>query len=338
MRFENLWINGLGCYSETLLSVDAAVAAGRYRAADAAETCMETVQVMDISAPEAAVRAGRVAVEASGELAGSHPDFLIHAYANFQGIAMWPAGCWVARGIFGEDSPVVPFEMTAWSSSTLFALLTAGRLIGPDRSARRSVLMTYADRFQEPGVDRWSLSSGMVFGDGAAAAMISNTPGAWEVQSISLKADIGLAELFRGDEQFAAVPGPVDMRERNRQYFRRGGLAPDEVRKQAAEGVRAVVAEAMADAGTTETGIDWVITPFVGRRMFEESFLEPLWDFSDRSPWQFGLTRGHLGGADQIFGLDHLRRQGQLVAGQRVLLIGTGYGFTFAAAVLRFHG
>ncbi|MFD7844751.1 hypothetical protein ACFV4K_17660 [Nocardia sp. NPDC059764] len=45
----------------------------------------------------------------------------------------------------------VPFEMTAWSSSTLFALLTAGRLIGPDRSAPRSVLMTYADRSRSRG-------------------------------------------------------------------------------------------------------------------------------------------------------------------------------------------
>lgn len=292
---------------------------------------MQTVSVLDISAPEAAVLAGSKA--ACG--LDRNPDYLLHSYTHYQGIAMWPAGCWVAKQIYGEHSAVVPFELSAYSNSAIFSLITAGRLIGGNPDTPGSALLTSGDRFQEPWVDRWTLSSGMVFGDGGSAMAVSNSAGGLRLLSASVRADVGIADLFRGNQEFSGAPIPVDMRSRNREYFRSGSMTPADVRARAAAGLKAVVAEALRDAEASENDIDWVITPFVGKRMFEESFVEPLWDFSDRSPWEFGLNYGHLGPGDQVFGLVHLRDSGLLDSGDRILLIGTGYGFTFAAAVVQ---
>lgn len=49
---------------------------------------------------------------------------------------------------------------------------------------------------------------------------------------------------------------------------------------------------------------------------------------------QFGRYVGHLGGGDQIAGLDYLVQHDELEPGDRVTLFAVGTGFTFSAAVL----
>ncbi|MEV0029638.1 3-oxoacyl-[acyl-carrier-protein] synthase III C-terminal domain-containing protein [Nocardia sp. NPDC050793] len=335
MRFDALWVNGVSGESGDLVSVADAVAAGHYRADDIAETKMRSVSVLDVPAPEAAVTAGAAALTAGVAEGAPSPSFLIHSYTFFQGISMWPTGCWIANQLFGADSAIVPFELTAYSNSMIFALATAGRMLAGDPAVASSILLTCADRFTAPGVDRWTLSSGMVFGDGAAAALVSNVPGRYQVLSVELGADAGMEPLFRGDEGHSSIPAPVDMRARNRAFFRKGELSPAQVRARAAAGVRSVVSKAIAQAGIERSEIAWVIPPFVGERMFNESFVEPLWDFSDSSVLDLGLRHGHMGPVDQMFALHHLEQSGQLLRGRCVLFIGTGFGFTFSAAVLR---
>ena len=73
---------------------------------------------------------------------------------------------------------------------------------------------------------------------------------------------------------------------------------------------------------------------FFGRRRLESSFIRPLGLDLDRTTWSWSRSVGHLGAGDQFAGLDHLVATGALAAGQRVLLLGVGAGFSWSAVVL----
>jgi 3-oxoacyl-[acyl-carrier-protein] synthase-3 len=175
----------------------------------------------------------------------------------------------------------------------------------------------------------------MVFGDGAAAAVLARGHGQVRLVSCVSEADTALVGLARGNEQFAtASQGPPDSRRRTREFLATGELTLADVRRSSADHVRSVVHRALEDAELTIDDVDWYLPPFVGRDMFRESFVEPLPPMRARTLLSTGLTIGHLGAADHLFAVDHLLAEGVLTPGDRVLLLGTGMGFTFAAAVL----
>jgi 3-oxoacyl-[acyl-carrier-protein] synthase III len=113
-----------------------------------------------------------------------------------------------------------------------------------------------------------------------------------------------------------------------------GELSLRDVGMRTAERTRSVVTRALADAEVDGADVDWLVGPFIGRTLFNDSFVKPL-DFTPKNTLlDFGLTIGHLGAADQLYALNHLLDEGLLEPGGRVLAIGTGMGFTFSAAVL----
>ena len=53
-----------------------------------------------------------------------------------------------------------------------------------------------------------------------------------------------------------------------------------------------------------------------------------------RSAWEFGRTIGHCGASDQVLALDRLMDAGELVPGDRLLMLAYGPGVTISAAVV----
>jgi 3-oxoacyl-[acyl-carrier-protein] synthase-3 len=250
---------------------------------------------------------------------------------------MWPAACWIAGQLLGEKLSTLSLQTSALSNSSLACLEIAGSMLAgrPDLSA---ALVTAADRFALPGVDRWNIDSGMAFGDGGAAALLGRGGGRLRVVSVSSYTDTTLEGLQRGDEPFHAVsPTAVEtlpMRRRAREFFAGGQMTAREARARSVHAVRHVVESALGEADCALDKARWVVPPFVGRRLFESGFVEPLDLDPRRTLFEFGLTTGHLGSVDQLLSIDHLSRNGLLDRGDMVVLIGTGMGFTFSAAVL----
>jgi 3-oxoacyl-[acyl-carrier-protein] synthase-3 len=54
----------------------------------------------------------------------------------------------------------------------------------------------------------------------------------------------------------------------------------------------------------------------------------------ERATWEFSRTVGHLGAGDQIAGFNDLLERGELAAGDRVLFVGGGSGFSCTCAVV----
>lgn len=332
VRFDDVWITGTGGVLGELLPVGQAVADGRYAPADAAEAGMTSVSVSSESPPEMAVRAGRLA------LGTASPGLHLHGAARFQGIDLWSASCWIANQLMPGPLPGLSMEVNALCNSGLAALELAATMLTA-RPDLQDALVTVADWFPEPVVDRWNLDSGVLLGDGGAAALLGRGGGRLRLLSCASRSDPSLEGLQRGDEPFhAASPAvlkPLVLRRLAREFYAVSGRSPSSVVAAHIEGVQTVVAQALADADTTLADARWVVTPFVGRTSFRFGYAQPLGLDPARTLLDLGLSTGHMGGVDHLYALDHLLRGDLLAPGEKVVLIGVGGGFTFSCAVLQ---
>jgi 3-oxoacyl-[acyl-carrier-protein] synthase III len=336
MRFDDVWIAGTGGVLGEPVPVTGAVAAGSYSAEAAASTGMVSYSEAAEAPPEMAVAAARQAVKAAeerGVRVGPDTPHL-HSHASFQGIEMWSAACWIAGELLGTQLATMPMTINAWSNGSVASLDVAAGML-ESRPDVPSVLVTLADRFGPPA-DRFHTSPGMIFGDGGAAAVLTRGGGRLRLRSCVAETDTVLGGLSRGDEPFRAAPPSErpDSRQRTREFLANGEVSLRDVQTRTAERTRSVVTRALADAGVAGDDVDWLVGPFIGRTLYHESFVKPL-DFTPRRNLLcLGLTIGHLGAADQLYALNHLLDEGLLDPGAPVLVIGTGMGFTFSAAVL----
>jgi 3-oxoacyl-[acyl-carrier-protein] synthase-3 len=82
--------------------------------------------------------------------------------------------------------------------------------------------------------------------------------------------------------------------------------------------------------------VDWFVLPHLGQRRLEAGYLRPLRADPYRTTSLFGRRIGHLGAGDQFAGIGHLADTAAK-PGQTALAIGSGGGFSWTAAVLRFE-
>ncbi|GAB3473928.1 ketoacyl-ACP synthase III family protein [Amycolatopsis cihanbeyliensis] len=336
MRFEDVWIAGTGGTHGELVPIEDAVAEGSYERIAADSTGMITVSQSRDAAPEMAVTAGRQALKESAELGVEvGPDAqVLHGCAGFQGIDMWSAAAWIGGELLGTRLDCLPTTVQAWSNGSLASLAIAANTLTA-RPEVPATLITVADRFAPP-TDRYYASPGMVFGDGGAAAVVTRGGGRLRLLSCVAETDTVLGGLSMGDEKFRpAPPGePPDARRRTREFLARGEVSLRDVQQRSAERTRSVVSRALAEAGLSTERVDWFVPPFVGRMLYREAFVRPSGVTVHNTLLDLGLTIGHLGAGDGLFALNHLISAGLLEPGAHVLLIGTGMGFTFSAAVL----
>ncbi len=167
--------------------------------------------------------------------------------------------------------------------------------------------------------------------------MLTRGSGRLRLRSLVSETDATLEGLSRGDEPFRSAPQPgADMRGRTRSFLAHSGLSLKDVRRRSADRTHSVVTRALDEAGLElQDQIDWFVAPFVGRALYQDSFIRPFDGFTPRNTLlELGLATGHLGPADGLYALHHLVRDDLIAPGASALVLGTGMGFTFSAAVL----
>jgi 3-oxoacyl-[acyl-carrier-protein] synthase-3 len=212
--------------------------------------------------------------------------------------------------------------------------LAADHLVAdPDR---RAAIVTTADRFPSPGFDRWHTEgASVVYGDGAAAVVLTRGRGFARLLAVKSVADTSLESMNRGDSEFTlfspASQGPVDNQARIAAYLRREDL--HEVIGRIDQGLTDAVQGLLADAGLTIADVSRFVLPNVGLGMLNQ-FVKLFGIEVSRTLWDLGRTTGHVGAADPLTGLTYLIEQGQLAVGERVVLVGIGYGFFWSCALV----
>ena len=334
MRWEGVYVAGTGSWLPEPVLAESAVRDGRYDPEQAAADDLLSVRVAseDMAPPDMAVEAATTALKRSG-LDAEDVELLVHTGIWFQGVEMWPAASYVAGHALGRHVPA--FGMRQECNASLGALELAARYV-QSGSPTSAVMVTTADRFGEPMIQRWSSEPGFVYGDGATAMLLSRRGGFARLLSTVTGADNSLEAVVRG-EGFRPGPGnkPLDLAGRVEHFIRTssGGFRMATERVSAV--VREVVATVLTEAGTDLNGIARVVVPASGRSRMDWQVRQMLGIDMAKSTWDFARQAGHLGAGDQFAGFDHLVETGQVRKGDKVLLIGGGSGFSCTCAVVQ---
>jgi len=284
----------------------------------------------DKAPPELAVEACRQAVARAG-LPPSDYGVLLHGSLWYQGLDMWASASYVARE--GVGAHVFAIDVQQRSNAGMGALHLAVACL--ECGAAEGAVITTADRFAPPVMDRWNAQANLIYADGGTALALSTKTGVARVLASAALGENTLEPAGRGTEPFGTAPGqetPVPIMRRLLQF----AGTPDAV--GAWERYEARLFETkeavLTDAGVRHEDIAKAVLPFIHRGGGRSENYDVLGFEEKQSLWDFGKQTGHLGGGDQCAGLNYLLETRAVSPGDLVLLMGVGVGHSFTAAVL----
>lgn len=328
MRCDDLFIAGLAHRVPATVDVAKAIADGRYDADEQAKNQYESVAVANGEAPpEMAAHAARRALDRSG-IPGADVSLLLHASAWFQGLDYWPAACYIHREVVGNRrTPALDVQQVCNSVSAME--LAASYMIADP--ARTAVLLTAADRYEEPGFDRWRGDlSGIVYGDGGAAVVLARQ-GFARLVSVATIMETRLEPMYRGDDQFSTKPGRrPDVRARREAFTAHTPGTGDLITAGLVDGVE----RTLADAGAKVSDVARWVFPNVGLWVLENRYLNQFGIDVSASTWEWGRRTAHISVCDALNGLTHLLETGQVGPGDLVMLVGIGGGYGWSGALV----
>lgn len=331
MRYDNMYIAGLAARYPKGVLAEEAVADGRYESRLFERTRQHRVAIAgaDEAAPHLAEQAGKLALQRSGH-SPAEVALLLHAVATHNGLEGWNAASYLQHRVLGGAGIALEVRQLSNGAMAAFDLAFAYLRTFDGEAA----LITAADVFCEPVWNRWRASPGLVFADGASAAVLSRRGGFARIVSCASVCDSTLEGMQRGRKPFHVDVGTesVSLHERTLEFA--DTMPLDEATGRMAAGLREAGDRAAADAGMSLDAADHYVLPNFGHDLLRQECLEPLGLTAERTTWTWGTEIGHAGASDQFGGLAHLAETGRLAPGQRVLLVGVGGGFNWTCAVL----
>jgi 3-oxoacyl-[acyl-carrier-protein] synthase-3 len=332
---KDVFVRGNGVRLPSTLRVEDAIASGECQPRLVRRTEVESVVVsLGESAAEMAVVAARIALERAGST-GADIDLILHADTYHQGQDLWPVASYVQRETVRNTCSAIEIRQMSCGGMAAIDLATSYLCALPHRT---DALLTTADRFCEPGINRWSTDPGTPYADGATAIVLSRRGGFARLRSIVMYADSELEQVHRGDEPFSPAPFthriPVDFEAAKQAFTREYGLSFAINRVNGSQ--RFTIKQALADADIEMHELDWIVLPHFGYRRLESMYFREFGIDPAKTTWDWSRTVGHLGAGDQFASLGYLADTGKARPGQTCLLVGIGAGYTWGAAVLQF--
>ncbi|MBT2507487.1 ketoacyl-ACP synthase III family protein [Streptomyces sp. ISL-98] len=339
MKVDNIYLAGIGTYVPRTVPVREAARQGWIDSTAAKESGITAVAVeTELAAVDMAVDAATKAVERSGH---RPEDFaaLLHSGAYYQGPEGWSAPHYVLHRTLNQ--PVVATEIRHGCLSVLTSLRLAAGLLGTT-PGKEAVLITAADNFSTPLVDRWRDSDHAMYADSAAALVASTRSGFARLLAVGSRSESSLEAMHRGAEPLlppARHPDrPMYVAPRLEAWSQRPGAAPLDM-IAAVKRFGDLVAET-AEQTLAEAGVGWDSITRVAHIGFNEDalhamILDPLEVSAEVGTWEYIRTIGHASVSDLVLGLQHLWETGQVTEGDHVLLVGATEGMEAGCAVVQ---
>ncbi|MFC0031629.1 ketoacyl-ACP synthase III family protein [Micromonospora chaiyaphumensis] len=340
MRTDGLFLAGIGAYVPPSVPTRTAVEEGRYdRESWAADGWLGAAVAGDLAAPDLAVRAARQALEGA-DVRPEEFRLVLHAGTLHQGPDGWPASQYVQRHTVGGSAPAM--EVRQACNGMLAAVgLAAGYLAGSAGAA----LLTGADNFGTPLVDRWRYSAGAgtnrgsVLGDAGTALVLSRRAGFAEVLAVGSVSMPAGEELYRDEHPLfppaCTVGRPMALGSRFARFAAADRDAFTRIKRTLQEERTALARRTLAEAGVLPEQITRAVHLFSGGEPYVRSVLEPIGIDADRGVLDYGRRVGHLGVNDHVAALAHLIETRALGPGDHVLLVNNGGAFSASCVVLR---
>jgi 3-oxoacyl-[acyl-carrier-protein] synthase-3 len=314
-------------------SAKKAVASGKYAEADLEVNNIVCLPVAkdDITVPDMGVAAGRRALDRAADVVDGHVDLLVHASLYHQGRDWgWTSSAYIQRELGITDAFSV--NLDGLSNGGMAALDYA---VGQLQAGRgTSAMVTTADRFAEPGVNRWRGAYGIVGGDAATAMVLSTAGGFARVHAVESLTDATLEPLWRGSQPFTSAYGEFlhDLRTPKKSYLEEVGK--EFVLQRCEVALQTLVNSVLDKTGHKIDDFAKILTPHMGHGLMQVQFLQPLGITADRTLMDWGRRTGHLGSGDLLAGVTRLIETKAVQPGDHVLLTSAGGGYSLTVAVI----
>ncbi|MFI2437502.1 ketoacyl-ACP synthase III family protein [Streptomyces sp. NPDC018693] len=282
-----------------------------------------------------AVSAARAALRRLGP-EGEPVESLLHAGAFYQGPDEISKPGYILRELGLGAMPSL--ELKQGCNGTLAGIEVATGFLTGD-AGRGSVLITSAENYSTPLVDRWRGSApAVVVGDGGAALVLSAEGGFAELLAINSSTLPELEGWHRGNDDLLppqeARFAPLDLA-RTVAEFTESCMPMTEAIELISKFSLDLMQRSLVDAELNASDIAALISLNADGRAVEQWFLQPLGIPADRSSWEIGRHVGHIGACDQVITLERLLAEGRLTPGDHVMLHAAAPGWSASTAVLR---
>lgn len=339
MIWDSLFIAALGSNVPEPTPAREAVDAGlldaeRYKTLGYTSICIDE----DTAPPDSAAAAAATAMERA-DVIGRELSLLLHGSLWFQGLDIWPAGSYIAGKLGARSVPA--FDVQQRCNIGLGAIELAGSVLATTVLATTGAkspvaLITTADRFAPPAIDRWNAHDFNVYGDGATAMLLSPKAGFARVVATVTGADNTLEAQARGAEPFSsasrAALEPIDLVARSEAFAAENDATQASVR--IARAMLAAKYAVLKQARIPEAKLARIVSPATGCFKDDYHWHDLIGVPEQLTTWDFGRTTGHVGGGDWALGLENLVRTKAVQPGDHVLLFAGGAGYTCTAAVV----
>lgn len=290
-----------------------------------------------LSPPDMAIEAA-VGALAQAEVSGSNLDAIFFASTHFQGASFWSPAHYIAAGLGARKA--TPIGIMTMCNGAGTALDLAQRFLATsDHDA--AVLVCTADRYPDEVFDRWDGDYGVSYGDGATAAVLSNTAPTGSTRGRRLLASEAysipeLESLHRPQGRLLTSrlqePARHLVKPHKKAYLQAHGR--DALSTGFGKGLHELVPRLLASVGCepNDPRVRRVFVPRVGADTIDASYRPALEGTFGLDVCHLQSLTGHLGAGDTIANLNDEESVGE--PGEITLFLSAGAGFTLTLAAV----
>lgn len=185
-------------------------------------------------------------------------------------------------------------------------------------SEKMSAFINYKDR-----------ATCVLFGDGAAAVVVSAQGEGLRIDALCLGSDGQLADLVKIPAGGSRNPATKETIEQGMHYFQMSG---NEVFKHAVRRMSAAARECLAKAGLEEQDVSWLVPHQANKRIIDA--IAKNFNIPEDKVYQTVHKYGNTSASSIAIALHELMKEQEFDEGEHLLLTAFGGGLTWGAAIL----
>jgi 3-oxoacyl-[acyl-carrier-protein] synthase III len=223
-------------------------------------------------------------------------------------------------------SRAAAFDLQAACTGFLYALATAKAFI---ESGMYQRILLVASEKMSSFVNYKDRSTSILFGDGAAAVVITSKGEGLAIDNVCLGSDGALVELIVVPGGGARHPSSSETIEAGLHYFKMDGK---EVFKHAVRRMSAAARESLAKAGLTEEEVSWLVPHQANMRIMDA--IAKGFNIDPKKMYKTVHKYGNTSASSVAIALEELVKEHEIRKGENILLVAFGAGLTWGASVL----
>lgn len=238
---------------------------------------------------------------------------------------IFPSTAALVQAELGISAPAL--DVQAACTGFLYGLSIAKGFI--ESGMYKNILLIASEKLSSI-VDYSDRSTCVLFGDGAAASIISHEGEGFEIKGISLGADGCAADLLIQEGGGSRNPASARTVEERKHYISMQGQG---VFKNAVRRMESAAEECLEQTGMSKDQIDWLVPHQANERIIDA--VAKRFDVSDSKVFKTIHKYGNTSASAVAIALDELICEKEIKKGDHLLLVAFGAGFTWGASILK---